>query len=732
MIKKLMLVCGVIICLVFAVACKSEAELAEENVTATGTMETVEITMIVETAETVEITMIVETTETTETTDSAETENIALDTSLFITTELLMPSKSTEVLSPFVINGFTFTEENFPRIDGSTATIPLIEAVTSLLLGKPRWTIETLVSKTSSAYHSLSSEHADILFVYDVGDETRRSINADEIFETVPIGRDALVFLVNRDNPLDNLTTEQVQKIFTGEYTNWSELSGSDEIIRAYQRDDGSGSQALMDKLVMPGLEMADPASIPVISGMGGLVEAVADYSGAPSGIGYNVYFYVTEMRGNDYIKILSIDGVMPSYDTILSGEYPHISEFYSIIRKSEPDDSPARILHEWIQSEEGQNLIASENYVALRANFDAETPNMHGKFSPYPPGEEPMYFNGVDLFSLVAREDYGQLYFYKGTQYWGLNPNYDFGQTVLYGLCTIDGKIVTEPIYTVPLILTDSMGNCAYICFRSDKEPIIETIIRTDAYNDQIHSVHNRYPVVVFAIDGSWVLEFDGAALYNSEWGPSNGAKNNDTLAVMINGKWGAVNMLGELVIDFVKNSSDEIYEQSNRSSNQHTVTGNRYIQYIDGLEIAFLYNKEDKLIATDIRGRESGMATDYFVTFERMENADASSGMTVYTYTLDGELIASLSSTQELPIGYATLRGSYVWIDYQDTSYVCDRELNILCILLNEQNSFNWSYMNYDLGLNVFFWTDKENHLHRTYLMDGTRLVSWFDPEL
>ena len=260
---------------------------------------------------------------------------------------------------------FTFTEENFPRLDGSTATIPLGEAIQSVLLGKPRSGCGVSFSKTSGAYFALAANETDLLLVYDGGEEVRREVNADALFDTAPIGFDALVFLVNADNPVDNLTTEQVRQIFTGELTNWNQVGGSNETIRAYQRGNGSGSQALMDKLVMDGAEMGRPETIPIVGEMGGLVDAVADYTGGPTGIGYNVYFFVTEMYENPAIKLLSIDGVAPTYDSIADGSYPFISEFYAVIRNTEKDDSPARILYHWLQSEPAQAVIRSEKYVS-------------------------------------------------------------------------------------------------------------------------------------------------------------------------------------------------------------------------------------------------------------------------------------------------------------------------------------------------------------------------------
>ncbi|MCL2046357.1 MAG: substrate-binding domain-containing protein [Oscillospiraceae bacterium] len=651
---------------------------------------------------------------------------------LTICLSLIIGCKKEIQATPFDA-GYPYTEENFPRIDGSTATIPLIEAVTCALLGKPRWEVDVSVSTTSDAYFALASGEADILFVYDGGENTRRLVNADEIFETVPIGKDALVFIVNRDNPIDNLTTEQVQKIFTGEYTNWSELGGNDEQIRAYQREEGSGSQTLMDKLVMQGLTMGDPTDVAIVRLMPELVEVVADNTERPTSIGYNVYFYVTEMRGNDYIKILSIDGIEPSYDTIQSGEYPFVGEFYSVIRKNEPIDSPARALFEWIQSDEAQNLIASENYVAIRNNPSARTPYVQGNYSPYPPGEEPIYFRGVDPYRLSARNDYGQLYFYLGK-----TRDEDYRVPIrFYGLCTQDGKVVTEPIYSIPLILNDSMGNQAYVCYRSDKEPQIFTYV--DTYGDvEYEHKYELNPVLLFATDGSWVMELDKVQLFGSPEGPSYSAKNNDFLQAFFDGEMMIVNIKGEIISTTYENGNVRAYNYQRFSplelrSFNIALTGDRFLvgDYFNGRRISELYNVDGNLFATGIQGYPSGMASTYFVTYESIYTSNF--GASVFTYTLDGELIARMDSNEHFEITFAVLKGDYTLIFTPDRMLLCDSELNIIYdyYIGNDDELFDDS-LRYTMGLNVLYRSDTNSNLHRTYLTDGTLLVSWFDPDM
>lgn len=619
--------------------------------------------------------------------------------------------------------GFLFTEENYPRVDGSTATIPLIEAVESVLLGKPRDEVSVSVSKTSGAYTALAKGEADVLLVYDGGDETRLEVHADERFETVPIGKDALVFVVNKDNPVDSLTTEQVRKIFSGEYTNWSEVGGGSEPIRAYQRGIGSGSQALMDKLVMKDLPMADPAMVQVVGDMGGLIDAVANYAGGPTGIGYNVYFYVTEMRDNDDIKILEIDGVEPTYDTIQSGEYPFVSEFYSVIRKSEPEDSPARALHKWMLTGEAQNLMVSENYVALSANPDAATPRAGGKFSVYPAGEAPVYFEGVNHYALEPSEAYGELYFYLG----GMRQEM-FSSPMFYGLCTGDGKIVTKPVYTVATLLTDSKGSKAYLCYRSDLEQESETVDEGDWSYEKTTN-----PALLFATDGSWVMELEGAMPFYGFAGASDVMMNADILAVKQGGKWGAVNLKGETVIPFERDGYDGIYANPNRNGEYSYlgVTGDRFMRsetdnmYSDTL--FSLYDGSGNLLASGLHGMPSSMSGEYIVTSEW----SGEGGATVYTYTLDGEFIASLSSENDSFYGAAPL-GDYVQIYSEKNTLICDRQLNILYELPNKYDEQTGYYSANMGGPNVLYQSDRQSLFHRTYLPDGTRLVTWYDPEM
>ena len=109
-----------------------------------------------------------------------------------------------------------------------------------------------------------------------------------------------------------------------------------------------------------------DPPIEQVVAEMGQLIDAVATYKNEPDAIGYSYYYFVTDMWGNDQVKLLEVDGVYPDKTTISSGTYPIRTAYYAVIRSDEPKDSSARQLVAWLLSEKGQKLAEEAGYVKL------------------------------------------------------------------------------------------------------------------------------------------------------------------------------------------------------------------------------------------------------------------------------------------------------------------------------------------------------------------------------
>ena len=270
---------------------------------------------------------------------------------------------------------FRFTRENFPRLNGSTATVPLGQAVASVLLGESREEVADLTqfSRTTQSFRELMEGRADLLLSAEPAESIWREKEERGFdWEMAPFAVDGLVFLVNRDNPVDSLTTEQIQQIYTGQITNWSQVGGEDLDIVPFQRNAEAGSQTAMLKLVMKDLPMMEAPAGYVRGEMGDLIQAVASYDGTPAAIGYTVYYYANDMKMAEGLKLLAVDGVAPSDQTIRDGEYPFLNNYYVLTAAGLAQDDPAKVLYDWLLSEEGQRLVAHEGYVSVLDVGDA------------------------------------------------------------------------------------------------------------------------------------------------------------------------------------------------------------------------------------------------------------------------------------------------------------------------------------------------------------------------
>ena len=261
-------------------------------------------------------------------------------------------------------------QKPLPRLDGATAMYPLYSAFVQATYPKKiynSYDSEVMVNTTPEAYHNLIYGNVDLIFAAGPSVSQERVAEMEGLtFDMTPIGREAFVFFVHHKNSVDNLTFEQVKQIYAGEITNWREVGGDNDTIRAFQRPADSGSQSTLEKIMGDTPIMEAPAEN-VSSGMGGIIHEVTQYRNYKNAIGYTFRYYSTEMVGNEEIKLLSIDGVAPTKENIRNGTYPLTSEFYAVTAGTENPNVHAFI--DWIVSPEGQALVEKVGYVPVENN---------------------------------------------------------------------------------------------------------------------------------------------------------------------------------------------------------------------------------------------------------------------------------------------------------------------------------------------------------------------------
>lgn len=263
----------------------------------------------------------------------------------------------------------SFTLETYPKVDGSTVTIPLSEALAATLTQHTIAEVQPYIkhNKTHQAYVNLIDKRTDLIFVTAPSEEELALAEQKGVeLEIIPIVSEAFVFLTHKDNPVNKLTQEEIVKIYTGEITNWAEVGGEDESIIAYQRPVNSGSQTGFLEMVMKEQTPTNPPLEQVVAEMGLLIDAVASYKNDAIALGYSYYYFVVDMWGNDSVKLIEVDGVYPNGETIRSKAYPYTTAYYAVMRKDSPKDSDVRQIVEWILTEAGQTLMEESGYVKI------------------------------------------------------------------------------------------------------------------------------------------------------------------------------------------------------------------------------------------------------------------------------------------------------------------------------------------------------------------------------
>ncbi len=258
--------------------------------------------------------------------------------------------------------------ENLPRIDGAAALFPVYSAFVNAVYPNTTKLHDGIFeyNNTPDGYRLLAEKETDIFIGVYPSDEQRAYAEENQTtFEYTPIGTEAFVFFVHKDNPITNLTTEQIKDIYSGKITNWKDVGGKNEKIAAFQRNEGSGSQSML-KRFMGDTPIADAPTEMVNDLMAGIIEQVADYKSKTNSIGFSFRYYVEGIIKNPDIKMISIDGAAPTSENIRNGSYPILTPIYAVTYKENQNNNVDKLL-EWILSDEGQYIINETGYVGIK-----------------------------------------------------------------------------------------------------------------------------------------------------------------------------------------------------------------------------------------------------------------------------------------------------------------------------------------------------------------------------
>jgi len=285
-------------------------------------------------------------------------------------------------------------------IAGSTTVLPINQECANILMERNP-DLRITVSGGGSGHGIKAVGAGDI----DIG-AASRDIKEEE-WKRYPdlnpfvIAKDGVAIIVNTENDINELTTDEISKIFAGEIKNWKEVGGKDAEIRVITREVGSGTRETFEKFVMKpyGREMAVRASVKPSNG-----EVKATVATDRNAIGYISLGHVDES-----VKALKIDGVEPTVENVLSGRYPLSRNLY-LITKGEPSPLEKAFI-DFVLSTEGREIVEKLGFIPVTTPTPTASPSATQTSTPTPtptptpaatqPGYEAIFFAATVLFAL-------------------------------------------------------------------------------------------------------------------------------------------------------------------------------------------------------------------------------------------------------------------------------------------------------------------------------------------
>ena len=237
-------------------------------------------------------------------------------------------------------------------IAGGTAHIPVMtDAVKRIMQENPAIRITIAAGGSGVGVQKVGEGLVDI-------GNTGRPLSDEEVakygLKSYAFAIDGVTVAVNPKNPVNSLTSAQVQDIFSGKITNWKDVGGSDAAIHLFTRDEASGTREVFWERLLKKGAIADGAN--VVSSNGAMKSALA---GDPGAIGYVSIGHVDAS-----IKAPELDGIAPTQDNARSGKYPIVRRLY-MNTKGEAQGLTGAFI-QYILGPEGKEMTASAGYLPL------------------------------------------------------------------------------------------------------------------------------------------------------------------------------------------------------------------------------------------------------------------------------------------------------------------------------------------------------------------------------
>jgi phosphate transport system substrate-binding protein len=247
---------------------------------------------------------------------------------------------------------------NVIQIRGSDTVVPFMQLASESYMAEKPQTVVVNGGGTSHGIKSIIDDTSDIGMASSAISEELTRMMKDNKFAMKPflVGRDALAVFVHPDNPVSNLTLEQVRQIYRGDIRNWEQLGGPDLEIEVTSHDPSQGTYEVWREKVM-GMTSFLTKQTKILSSSA-MQPYVASHKGA---IGY-----ISTLSLGKTVKVLSLGGVKPEKDSIRSGTYP-ISRDLTLYVREDRIELTKEFMAFLLDPQKGQGIAQSLGIIPVQ-----------------------------------------------------------------------------------------------------------------------------------------------------------------------------------------------------------------------------------------------------------------------------------------------------------------------------------------------------------------------------